>query len=150
VVLAVNTTVSAVDIWAIVIVAVCCLAFWLGAVMWADAHPDIRRTRQLPDMPGPVIGGMHVAEDGGRSVSPNREAPPVLRVPGQRSAEPEPASGQPAAGQPASGQPASGQPAEGQPAPGLASTPAQRSGEADRPERSTASRGGADQREDES
>ncbi len=122
-ILAVNTTVSAVDIWVIVIVAVGCLAFWLGAVMWADAHPDIRH-RQLPDMPGPVIGGMHVAEDGGRSVSPNREAPPVLRVPGQRSAEPEPVSGQPP--------------------PGVPVMPAQRAGEADRPEHATAAPGTPD------
>jgi hypothetical protein len=132
VILAVNTTVSAVDIWAIVIVAVLCLAFWLGAVMWADSHPDIRH-RQLPEMPGPVIGGMHVAEDGGRSVSPNREAPPVLRVPGQRSTEPEPASGQPA----------SGQPAPGQPAPEV---PGMRAGEADRPERAAAAPGSTPER----
>jgi hypothetical protein len=132
VVLAVNTTVSAIDIWAIVIVAVCCLAFWLGAVMWADAHPDIRH-KQLPDMPGPVIGGMHVAEDGGRSVSPNREAPPVLRVPGQRSTEPEPASGEPVSGQPA---------------PGVPRTPAQRAGEADRPEHAAAAPAAPDRPED--
>jgi hypothetical protein len=73
---AVKTTASAGEIWAIVVVAVVCLAFWLGAVAWADLHPDVRH-RQVSDMPGPVLGGMHLG-GGGRSVSPNREAPSVL------------------------------------------------------------------------
>jgi hypothetical protein len=73
---AVKTTASAGEIWAIVVVAVVCLAIWLGAVAWADLHPDVRH-RQVPDMPGPVLGGMHLGS-GGRSVSPNREAPSVL------------------------------------------------------------------------
>jgi hypothetical protein len=73
---AVKTTASAGEIWAIVVVAVVCLTFWLGAVAWADLHPDVRH-RQVSDMPGPVLGGMHLG-GGGRSVSPNREAPSVL------------------------------------------------------------------------
>lgn len=73
---AVKTTASAGEIWTIVIVAVGCLAFWLGAVAWADMHPFVR-SRQAPDMQGPVLGGMHLGS-GGRSVSPNREAPSVL------------------------------------------------------------------------
>ena len=50
-----------------------CLAFWLGAVTLADRHPYVRNPR-IPDMPGPVLGGTHLAE-GGRSVSPDRDAP---------------------------------------------------------------------------
>jgi hypothetical protein len=73
---AVKTTASTAEIWAIVVVAVVCLAFWLGVVAWADMHPIVRQ-RQVSDMPGPVMGGMHVGS-GGRSVSPNREAPSVL------------------------------------------------------------------------
>ena len=73
---AVKTTASPAEIWAIVVVAVACLAFWLGAVAWADRHP-LWRDRQVPEMPGPVLGGMHLGS-GGRSVAPNREAPSVL------------------------------------------------------------------------
>jgi hypothetical protein len=99
---AVHTTASPAAIWAIVVVAVACLAFWLVAVGFADAHPRIRH-RQISDMPGPVLGGMHVAE-GGRSVSPNRDAPavftePLSGVPAQRSGEPEPAGASAAAEQ---------------------------------------------------
>jgi hypothetical protein len=70
---AVRTTASPTAIWAIVVVAVVCLAFWLIAVAYADAHPYVRQQR-LPDMPGPVLGGMDQAE-GGRSVAPNRDSP---------------------------------------------------------------------------
>src|ERR1700728_2835021 len=70
---AVRTTASPAAIWAIVVVAVVCLAFWLIAVSYADSHPYVRQ-RRLPNMPGPVLGGMHEAE-GGRSVAPNRDAP---------------------------------------------------------------------------
>jgi len=73
---AVKTTASAGEIWTIVVVAVGCLAFWLGVVAWADLHPFVR-DRQVPDMEGPVLGGMHLGS-GGRSVSPNREAPSVF------------------------------------------------------------------------
>ncbi len=73
---AAKTTASAGEIWLICVVAVVCLAFWLGVIAWADLHPVWRR-RQVPDMPGPVLGGMHVG-GGGRSVAPNREAPSVL------------------------------------------------------------------------
>jgi len=73
---AVKTTASAGELWAIAIVAVGTLAFWLGIVAWADMHPIVRR-RRVPDMQGPVLGGMHLGS-GGRSVAPNREAPSVL------------------------------------------------------------------------
>jgi uncharacterized membrane protein YgcG len=73
---AVKTTASTGAIWTIVIVAVVTLAFWLAMVAWADMHPFVR-SRQVSDLPGPVLGGMHLGS-GGRSVSPNREAPSVL------------------------------------------------------------------------
>jgi hypothetical protein len=50
--------------------------FWLGAVVMADRHPYVRHP-QIPEMPGPVLGGTHLAE-GGRSVSPDRDAPAVF------------------------------------------------------------------------
>jgi hypothetical protein len=162
---AAKTTASAGEVWAIVIVAVCCLAFWLSMVAWADRNP-IWRGRQISEMEGPVLGGMHVA-GGGRSVSPNREAPSVLTnvddVPyDQRDYEPEheeaaqwreaaPGTGEfwiPVQRGPepyrTAGQP---EPATGQT--GAASgMPAQRTAEADRAERSAA--GPADRDTDES
>ena len=101
---AVHTTASPVAIWTICIVAVACLAFWLGAVAVADMHPFWRHW-QVQKMPGPVLGGMHVAE-GGRSVAPDRYAPASLTEPLE--------------------------------------VPAQRSGEADRPEETAAGAGAAD------
>jgi hypothetical protein len=118
--LAVRTTASPAAIWAIVIVAVVCLAFWLIMVMVYANRPDPRR-RLLADMPGPVLGGIHMAA-GGRSVAPTRdasavlgedfltdlsaEAPEAARVPAQRGpttpaeapAEPIPAQRAPASG----------------------------------------------------
>ena len=75
-VLAAQTTASPAAIWTIVIVMVACLVFWLGAVVMADRHPYVRHP-QIPEMPGPVLGGTHFAE-GGRSVSPDRDAPAVF------------------------------------------------------------------------
>jgi hypothetical protein len=90
---AARTTASPAAIWAICIVAVACLAFWLIMVSYADRHPYVRQ-RRLPDMPGPVLGGIHLAE-GGRSVAPNRELPADLtlaepQVPAQRTASGDP------------------------------------------------------------
>lgn len=73
---AVRTTASPAAIWTIVVVAVVFLAFWLIMVMVYANRPDPRQ-RRLADLPGPVLGGIHFAE-GGRSVSPNREAPAVF------------------------------------------------------------------------
>jgi hypothetical protein len=125
---------------------VACLAFWLGAVTLADRHPYVRNPR-IPDMPGPVLGGTHLAE-GGRSVAPERDAPafftddevtelasPVTAgaarpggplVPEQRETEPLPAS---ASGQEARPRP----PTDKQPA-----MPPQRTGEGDQAKRSVA------------
>jgi hypothetical protein len=74
--LAVRTTASPAAIWAIVIVAVVCLAFWLIMVMVYANRPD-PRYRRMADMPGPVLGGIHMAA-GGRSVAPTRDASAVL------------------------------------------------------------------------
>jgi hypothetical protein len=86
---AVRTTASTAELWAIVVVPVACLAFWLGAIAVADIRPFWRG--RAPNMPGPVLGGMHSAE-GGRSVAPSRDAPatftePLPGVPAQRSGE---------------------------------------------------------------
>jgi hypothetical protein len=73
---AAKTTATAGEVWVICIVAVLCLAFWLSMVAWADRNP-LGRGRQLPEMTGPVLGGMHIGS-GGRSVAPNRDAPAML------------------------------------------------------------------------
>ena len=150
---AAKTTATAAEIWVICVVMVVCLAFWLSMVAWADRHP-VWRGRRLPEMPGPVLGGIHVAS-GGRSVSPTRDAPPVLtyeesvefeqgegegeapaterpRVPGQRSPGARPA------------------PAGGGQAGAVPGMPAPRSGDADRPEPSVAGPGGAERGDGES
>jgi hypothetical protein len=74
--LAVRTTASPAAIWAIVIVAVVSLAFWLVMVMVYANRPD-PRNRALAELPGPVLGGIHMAA-GGRSVSPTRDAPAMF------------------------------------------------------------------------
>ena len=120
-----------------------CLAFWLGAVTLADRHPYVRNPR-IPDMPGPVLGGTHLAE-GGRSVAPERDAPafftdaevtelaspvaasparPAPLVPEQRETEAPPASAQEAGPQPTTAKPPA--------------MPAQRTAEGDRAKRSVA------------
>jgi hypothetical protein len=152
-VLAEHTTASPAAIWAIVAVAVGCLAFWLGAVVMADRHPYVRHP-QVPDMPGPVLGGTHLAE-GGRSVSPDRDAPAVFTdaevieltapvmagperpggppVPEQRGTEPLPASGQEARQQPPVAKPLA--------MPATPGMPAQRAGEGDQAKPSAAGPG---------
>jgi hypothetical protein len=151
---AAKTTASAGAIWAIVIVAVLCLAFWLGMVAWADAHPVWRR-HELPEMQGSVLGGIHRAE-GGRSVAPDRyEAAidteglgevPAQRVEGEPGMAPAAAYG-PGAGMgpavPTQRRAAAGQP---QPAGTGQDVPGQRGGEGDRPEQSGAGQGGTDRR----
>lgn len=124
---AVRTTASPAAIWAICVVAVACLAFWLIMINYADKHPYVRH-RRLPDMPGPVLGGVHLAE-GGRSVAPNRELPadltiPEPQVPGQRA--PQPSAEPTTAGAPA--QPTATQ---GPAATAAGPIPAQRAGSGD-------------------
>lgn len=120
---AVRTTASPAAIWTICIVALGCLVFWLGAIAVADHYPFWRHW-QAQDMPGPVLGGIHMAE-GGRSVAPNRDAPAVLveplEVPAQRDAAPG---------------------AAGDAATAAGTLPAPRAGTADRPERSVTGDGG--------
>src|SRR6516225_1758890 len=82
---AVRTTASPAAIWTICIVALGCLIFWLGAIAVADKYPFWRHW-QAPDMPGPVLGGIHAAA-GGRSVSPSRAATAAGAMPAQRTAD---------------------------------------------------------------
>ena len=146
-VLAVQTTASPAAIWTICGVMVGCLAFWLGAVTLADRHPYVRNPR-IPDMPGPVLGGTHLAE-GGRSVAPERDAPAFFTdaevteltspvavgparpgqppVPEQRKTEALPESAQEARSQLPTAKP-----------PAMPTMPSQRTAEGDRAKRSVA------------
>lgn len=157
---AVRTNVSPAGVWAVVVVAVACLAFWLVALAVASRYPGVHH-RRTPGMPGPVLGGTHVS-DCGRSVAPSRAsaamfdadeadamaaagaasegspvaAPHPVPVPSQRVPGAAPAPSQPTPGQPVLTQPSPGQRAPGQPdAPVM---PAQRSGDADRPQHTAA------------
>jgi len=108
-ILAANTSTSTAGLWAIVAVAVACLAFWLVMVVGVAARPeDKERRRQLPlppaNMPfgeeetsssGSVTGGTFTAEGGGRSVAPRRDAP-AMAIAGARTG----AGGEPAATEP--------------------------------------------------
>lgn len=121
--LAVQTNASPAAIWAIVAVAVVCLAFWLTAVSIASRDRGTRR-RGAMTMTKPVIGGAHLAA-GSRGVAPDRHEAITDQygVPGQR---PEPA------------QPAQlAESAQAGPDPRDV-MPAQRAGDADQAERSTA------------
>jgi hypothetical protein len=81
--LAAKTIASPLEIWAIVVVAVICLAFWLVMVVGIAPRPDVKKRLQQQQAlqapfggatPVPVSGGMHAAA-GGRSVAPSRDAP---------------------------------------------------------------------------
>lgn len=150
---AVRTTATPIEIGAIVVIAISCLAFWLGMIAVASTDPGgVRRRRRRGEMMGPVVGGTHVS-DCRRSVAPNRRSAAVFASheeevffgtaagsdavssgaagSGAVSAGPAPAVPGQRAGEPA---PAAGQqatPAAGQqPTPAM---PAQRSGEAGQP-----------------
>ena len=120
---AVRTTASPAAIWTICVVALGCLAFWLGAIALADKYPFWRHW-QAQDMPGPALGGIQMAE-GARSVAPDRDVPAVL-------AEAMEVFAQRDAAQATAQTPA----AAGDAATAAADLPAQRTGTADRPERS--------------
>ena len=79
---AARTTASPAAIWTICVVALGCLAFWLGAIAFADKYPFWR----AQNMPGPTLGGIDMAE-GGRSVAPGRDAPAVLAEPPELPAQ---------------------------------------------------------------
>ena len=83
--LAVKTTASPAETWAIVVVAVICLAFWLIMVVAIAPRPDARKRERQQALPVPVAGGMHVAA-GGRSVAPSRDAP-AMAMPGTPTAQ---------------------------------------------------------------
>jgi hypothetical protein len=69
----VHTNASWPAILAICVVALVCLAALLFAVTFADAHPRVAPRPQQPELPGPVVGGVHTAA-GGRSVAPSRDS----------------------------------------------------------------------------
>jgi hypothetical protein len=152
---AAQTNVSTAGIWAIIVVAVACLAFWLGALALAARNPGVgdKRTpgmnRRMSGMMGPVLGGTHVS-DCHRSVAPSRsseatfadaEAEAILgatvaagaaaAAPGQRVTGGAPVPSQSGAGQSGAGQ--SGGRQAGAPA-----VPAQQTGDADQPRRADA------------
>ena len=89
---------SAALTWAIIAVAVLCLAAWLILVRFADDHPRHRHTRQ-PQWKGPVLGGMHT--DGGRSLAPNRDLPAHFTEAELQEMSRRPAPGQPLPARPA-------------------------------------------------
>jgi hypothetical protein len=76
----VHSLTTSAGIWAIVIVAVICLTFWLVMVVAVAprGYSRDRYRRQPPPVPHlggrdlPVVGGMHVSA-GGRSVAPSRD-----------------------------------------------------------------------------
>lgn len=75
---AVQTHPSPAGIWAIAVVAVASLVFWLAVVAIASRKPGASgRPPRGPGAGGSVLGGTHVAA-GGRSVAPNRDAPATL------------------------------------------------------------------------
>ena len=114
-ILAANTSTSPAGLWAIVVVAVACLAFWLVMVVGWAARPDVKRLRQrwtgLPAGEetmapiGPVMGGSHVAE-GGRSVAPRRDAPAMAMAGARTGADGEPEAAEPGAADGAGEEPA--------------------------------------------
>src|SRR5215472_552282 len=109
-ILAVTTHTSAAGLWAIVIVAVASLAFWLVMVVGWAARPEVRgrppRGTRLPASTregqdtvaplGPVMGGTHVAY-GGRSLAPRRDAPAMAMAGAWGGADREPEAAEPGA-----------------------------------------------------
>lgn len=134
---AARTAASPAGIWAVVIVALSALAFWLGALAIVSRNPGGRR-RRAPDMPGPVLGGTHVS-DCGRSVAPSRRSSAVFAADeadiylARSARQPEAPAAAPATnvtvvpGQRTAGSPAA------RPGAGRPEMPAPRTGDADRP-----------------
>jgi hypothetical protein len=86
-------TVSILSGWIIAIVVAVVLFGWVGAVLWANAHPGWKHQSKLPKYE--VTGGAFQAVDGGRQLMPipgERPAPTEEElarsggVPGQRAA----------------------------------------------------------------
>lgn len=96
--LAAKTVATPLETWAIVLVAVIGLAFWLVMVVGIAPRPDAKKRQreqqalQVPfagATPVPVSGGVHAAA-GGRSVAPSRDAPAMempapVEVPGSEA-----------------------------------------------------------------
>jgi hypothetical protein len=51
------------------------LAIWIGALFYADIHPEHKRRSKLPQYE--VTGGAFQARDGGRQLMPLPERPPI-------------------------------------------------------------------------
>jgi hypothetical protein len=84
--LAAKTTASAAETWAIVIVAVICLGFWLIMVVAIAPRPDARRRASRPALQVPLAGAMempHLAAPG--TAETRDDMPPV---PGPRPEAP--------------------------------------------------------------
>ena len=100
--LAVKTTASPAETWAIVIVAVICLAFWLVMVVGIAPRPDARKRQGRQAWPVPFAGGTPVPAMAtpGASAAQDTEAPgadtqgteetrdDLPTVPGQRQPAP--------------------------------------------------------------
>lgn len=84
---AVRTTASPAALWTICVVAVCCLAFWLGVVAWADMHPRVWRRLTpgpMPEVPAQPGGEPEPVETSAAGAQP---AVGGQAVPAQRSGE---------------------------------------------------------------
>jgi len=122
---AARTTATPAATWAIVIVAVVALAFWLAAIYLAD-RSQVRASGRAqaatwPAYTGPLASG-------------SRPGEPAARIPGQAARGPAGSSAPPGEAPTRADIPAQPAAGTGQPA-----TPAQRTGAADRAERSYAS-----------
>jgi hypothetical protein len=51
------------------------LSVWIGALFYADSHPEHKRSSKLPQYE--VTGGAFQARDGGRQLMPMPERPPL-------------------------------------------------------------------------
>jgi hypothetical protein len=80
--LAVKTTTSPAETWAIVIVAVICLAFWLTMVVGVAPRPDARRRASREALRAPLAGGMQTRDDMPPVPRPRTEPQPVREPPG--------------------------------------------------------------------
>ena len=146
---AAQTTASPAAIWAIVIVAVVALAFWLVAIYLAD-RSQVRASGRNRPATWPAYAGSSA-----RGGMAGDQGP---QIPEQASRDPAGARGRHARDEPAAedetptladipAQPAAGSAQPGG-APGRHAMPTQRTGDADRAERSHAAQGTPEQEED--
>jgi hypothetical protein len=130
---AVKTHATPVEIWAIVIVAVCCLGFWLAMVMRADRQ-QVKASGLTPGLPRQLALGEVDADQVERDLLAGFEMPAQRVTVAEAPAEPIPADAPTLPDLPVQrGEPAPEVAAQGMPSQGM---PTQRSGEGDRAERS--------------